>query len=100
MGSRYICSQYEFMEKSIYSDLSQILQEELVKMRKNAGLTQRQLAKELHREHNLVARLELGERRIDLIEFFRICLVCQVSPSKTAERIMIRFSKFIKDDAQ
>ena len=38
-------------------------------MRKTADVTQRQLAQKLGREHNMVGRLELGERRLDVVEF-------------------------------
>ena len=35
-------------------------------------MTQRDLAAVLGREHGMVARIELGERRVDLIEAFQI----------------------------
>ena len=40
----------------------------VVAMRKQAGLSQRQLAEALGREQNLVARIETGQRRVDIIE--------------------------------
>lgn len=45
----------------------------LVAMRQKAGLTQRDLAKKLGREHSFVWRIETGERRLDVIEFYWIC---------------------------
>ena len=42
-------------------------------MREQAGLTQRQLAEKLNREHSFVWRIEKGERRLDLVEFFWVC---------------------------
>lgn len=62
-------------------------------MRQAAGLTQRELAKALGREHSLIARIELGERRIDLIEFYWICKACGDSPEKTATKIMKVFNE-------
>lgn len=78
------------MKKTIYSKMSKDLQDLLVSMRKNAGLTQRELAKKLNREHSFIARIELGERRVDVIEFYFICEACDASPEK-----MIR--NFYKD---
>lgn len=57
-------------------------------MRKNAGLTQRQLAAKLERERSLVGRLELGERRLDMVEFFWICKACGVSPQTATQNLM------------
>jgi len=41
----------------------------LVDARQNAGLSQQQLAAKLKRPQSFVARLESGERRIDVVEF-------------------------------
>jgi len=41
----------------------------LVDARQNAGLSQQQLAAKLRRPQSFVARLESGERRIDVVEF-------------------------------
>ncbi|MCX6923152.1 MAG: helix-turn-helix transcriptional regulator, partial [Verrucomicrobia bacterium] len=65
-----ICSQHAGVNKTIHSQQSERVREALVKLRQNARLTQRQLAKKLRREHSLISRLELGERRVDVVEFF------------------------------
>jgi transcriptional regulator with XRE-family HTH domain len=57
-------------------------------MRRKAGLTQRQLAARLERERNLIGRLELGERRLDLVEFFWVCNACRVNPETAARQLM------------
>lgn len=67
--------------------MSQKLQETLKEMRKKAGLTQRELAKKLGREHSFVARIEQGERRVDLVEFYFICEACKVNPEKAIKNI-------------
>lgn len=76
------------MKKTIYSRQSEYLCQTLVAMRKKAGLTQRQLAAKLEREHNLIGRLELGERRLDMVEFFWICKACGVNPESAARDLM------------
>jgi len=45
----------------------------LVKMRTDAGMTQRDLARALDRENSFVWRLETGRRRLDVIEFYWVC---------------------------
>lgn len=45
----------------------------LIALRQKAGMTQRDLGKKIGREHNFVWRVENGERRLDVVEFFRVC---------------------------
>ena len=61
------------MRKSIHSEEYQLVLTTLVTLRKKAGLTQRDLAKKLEREHSFVWRIETGERRLDVIEFHWVC---------------------------
>jgi len=76
------------MRKSIHSPEYQQVLALLVAMRQKAGLTQRDLAKQLGREHSFVWRIETGERRLDLIEFYWICQALgQDAPHLYAELI-------------
>jgi len=61
------------MRKSIHSPEYKHVLSVLVAMRKQAGLTQRDLAVRLGREHSFVWRVEVGERRLDVVEFFWVC---------------------------
>ena len=61
------------MKKSIHSEEYQAVLNKLVEMRTAAGLTQRALAKKLNREYSFVWRIEKGERRLDVVEFFWVC---------------------------
>jgi len=61
------------MKKSIHSDEYAFVLKKLIEMRKTAGLTQRSLAKKLNREYSFVWRIEHGERRLDVVEFFWVC---------------------------
>jgi transcriptional regulator with XRE-family HTH domain len=76
------------VNKTIYSRQSHCLCEWLVKLRRAAGLTQRQLAAKLNRERNLIGRLEVGERRLDIVEFYWICKACGVKPDDMAGKLM------------
>lgn len=79
------------MRKTIYSEMSQLVCEEIVQLRKGAELTQRDLAKKLKREHSFVARIEQGERRVDLVEFYVICKACGVKPEKVILELVRKF---------
>ena len=53
-------------------------------MRVAAGLSQRQVAAVLRLPHSWVAKVESGERRLDLVEFGWFCAACGASPAREA----------------
>ena len=79
------------MQKTIHSQQSALIREALKQVREKAGLTQRDLCKLLGKEHTFISKCELGERRIDIAEFFWICKACNVSPKKEADKLMKAF---------
>lgn len=56
------------MAKTIRSSGHEALREALIAARKAAGLTQAELASKLKCQQSLIARLESGQRRIDVVE--------------------------------
>jgi transcriptional regulator with XRE-family HTH domain len=56
------------------------LRRALVDARMKAGLTQRQLARRLGRAHSYVAKVEGGERRLDVNEFLELARALQFDP--------------------
>jgi transcriptional regulator with XRE-family HTH domain len=50
----------------------------LVASRREAGLTQRELAERLKRPHSFVSKIESGERRVDVLEFVEIAKALKV----------------------
>ncbi|MEI8207220.1 MAG: helix-turn-helix transcriptional regulator [Kiritimatiellales bacterium] len=61
------------MKKSTHSDEYSFVLKKLIDMRKAAGFTQQQLADALEHEQSFVWRIENGERRLDVVEFFWVC---------------------------
>jgi transcriptional regulator with XRE-family HTH domain len=76
------------VNKTIYSRQSECVREAIVALRTKAGLTQRQLAGKLQRERSFIGRLELGERRLDMVEFFWLCRACEADPVRAAAALM------------
>ena len=58
--------------KSTFTTRYQTLKALLVKARRDAGLTQSELAAKLSRPQSFVSKYERGERRLDLIEFLEV----------------------------
>jgi transcriptional regulator with XRE-family HTH domain len=61
-------------------------------VRKDAGVTQRELARRLQRAHSYVSRIEMGDRRLDVPEMIQWCEVLHADPVDVMKRIMRRSS--------
>jgi transcriptional regulator with XRE-family HTH domain len=57
------------LSKSLYSERWEQLLEIMKRSRKEHGLTQAQLAKILGRPQSLIAKIESGERKLDVCQF-------------------------------
>lgn len=73
--------------KSIYERSYQTLLRLLVQARKEAGLTQQQLATNLRRPQSFVSKIENGERRLDVVEFLTICRHVSADPHQLIEQL-------------
>lgn len=60
----------------------------LVELRKQAGLTQRDLAARLGTRQSLIARLEAGQRALTLLEFVAACEALESPPAAILERVL------------
>ena len=76
------------MEKSTHTKEYAALRSELRQAREKAGISQRELAERLAVPHSWVAKVENGERRVDLIEFGWFLTACGVDPIPAANRIL------------
>jgi transcriptional regulator with XRE-family HTH domain len=72
------------MRKSTHTPEYAALRERLAAIRAGAGLSQRQVAAAMRLPHSWVAKVESGERRIDLVEFGWFCRACGVDAAQEA----------------
>ena len=75
------------MQKSTHTQEYQAALNEIRELRRAAGLTQRALASLLDVSPSWVAKVESGERRLDLLEFYRLCLSCGRDPAGVSKRL-------------
>lgn len=68
------------MHKTLYTTEYRKLVGWLKETRISQGLTMRQLAERLDTRHTLIGKVELGERRLDVIEYITYCEALHVSP--------------------
>ena len=81
------------MEKSTHTPEYELLCVQIRSAREDAGLTQRDLAARLKVPHSWIAKVESGERRIDLIEFFWFVSECDSDPMIILQRLVRQIAK-------
>ena len=75
------------MRKSTHCPEYGILRQHLVTTRQAAGLSQRELARHLSVTASWVSKVETGERRLDLVEFYWFCSACKKDPIAAAKAV-------------
>jgi len=82
--SIFACSQFFFgelvlsMPKSAFTEAHKIVVEVLTCKRKEMGMHQAELAKALGKDQSFVSNIERGQRRVDMVEFYKICQVLKI----------------------
>jgi len=72
---------------SIYSEDYQLIIKALRAGRLAKGMTQAQLAKALDKPQSFVAKVENGERRLDVVEFVRVCRLVSLDPASILSKL-------------
>jgi len=75
------------VEKTIYSQAYAAFCRRLREAREWRDMTQADLAKALGRPQSFVAKVEAGERRVDVVEFLAIAKALKVSPETIIARL-------------
>ena len=83
------------MARSLHTAAHRELVSAAIALRRTAGLTQRQLAERLGREQNFVARVETGQRRVDLVEWVTLCRACGADPAAETLRLVTRVALLV-----
>jgi transcriptional regulator with XRE-family HTH domain len=72
---------------SVYSDEYQRVINALKKARKEKGITQAQLAEALGKPQSFIAKVESGERRLDVVEFVHLARLVGLEPAYVIDSI-------------
>ncbi len=76
------------MEKTLTSETHAKLVRMLIDKREAAGVTQTELASKLGEYQSFVARLESGQRRIDVVEFIQLSRVLEFDAKSFIEELI------------
>jgi ribosome-binding protein aMBF1 (putative translation factor) len=74
--------------KSLRSPRHRALTAVLVSARKAQRLSQHELAARLKTSQTVIARIEVGERRVDVVEFLDLARVLKLDPRDVLTRLM------------
>lgn len=78
------------MSKSAFTDAHRILVNAIAQMREEHGLQQVELAARLGKNQSYISRIEGGQRRVDVVEFYAIARAIGIDP-------IVWFSGIVKD---
>jgi transcriptional regulator with XRE-family HTH domain len=84
------------MASSLHSGKYQVFREMIVKIRKDADVTQVQLAKELGKPQSYISKIENGERRIDFTEFIEIASILEIDTQQFIKNYQKKTKGIIK----
>jgi transcriptional regulator with XRE-family HTH domain len=73
--------------KSLHSTTYRKLTELLVQARRKSGLTQQDVADALKTHQSYIAKVEGGERRIDVVEFMELAKALGLVPSNLLKKL-------------
>lgn len=76
------------MVKTLGTERHKALIALLVEKREAAGLTQAELAAKLGEYQSFVARLESGQRRVDVVEFIELAEILDFDPMRTLSLVI------------
>ena len=78
------------MAKTLRSPRHRQLIARIAEARKSRGMTQAELAKALGRPQSFIAKLEQGERRLEIIEFTDLARALGQDPGEFLNRLLAR----------
>jgi transcriptional regulator with XRE-family HTH domain len=79
------------MPKSVFTDAYQVVRGRLRQARLDAGVSQTELARRVGKNQQLISYIELGIRRVDLVEFYAIMRALGVDPAEAMVRMLREF---------
>lgn len=84
------------MPKARFTDAYASLLRELILLRRKAGVSQLELARRLGTKQQLVSRIERGDRRVDVIEFYAIVKAVGADPEAVFSRVIRPLPDYIE----
>ena len=84
------------MPKTIFTGAHTLLVETLRTARKDAGLTQAELAARIGRDQSYISLIEGSQRRVDTLEFVVLCRAMAADPVALFEKLVTSLPRDIQ----
>ena len=84
------------MPKSVFTPAYAALLQNLIAIRKGAGVTQVQLAERLGKPQSFVSTIERGVRRLDVLEFYAIARALGRDPTAAYAELMAGLAEHVE----
>lgn len=79
------------INKTIFNPKYKSMIDSLIEIRKQRGISQRELANKLNKAHSYIGRIETFERRVDVVDLINIARALEMSDKeiiKSFERLL------------
>jgi len=76
------------MRQSVWTPNYEFLRKELKQIRKDAGITQVELALLLDKPQSYISKYENGDRNLDYLEVLSVCIHCNTKPDEFTNHIL------------
>lgn len=80
------------LRDSIYSQKHLLFRKILISQRKSLNLSQKELAEKLGVHHSVVGKIEIGDRRLEVLEFINYCKALNINPCSILKSIQSEFT--------
>lgn len=77
--------------KTIHNEQYSNLIDQLSQERKRLGLSQTEVADSLNMTQPDISKIEIGERRMDILEFKELLITYRINENKTLKKLVMEF---------
>ena len=78
------------MPKSVFTGSHKHLVDVLIEARKQAGMTQAQLAAAVGKDQSFISIIEGSQRRVDVLEFCALARAMGADPTRLFQEVLVR----------
>ena len=75
------------LRSPIFSEARIVFRRLLVSKRQSLNLSQKRLADKLGVHHSMIGKIEIGDRRLEVLEFINYCQALEINPCEVLKQI-------------
>ncbi len=75
------------LREAVYSEKRLVFRKRLISKRQSLNLSQKGLADKLGVHHSMIGKIEIGDRRLEVLEFINYCQALEINPCEIIKLI-------------